>query len=63
MARYPKRTMINLLPEWEPVLNQLKKERFCNETQAEMFRYIIGRGLASLQSEKATKDKRCDTVC
>lgn len=60
MSMYPKRAMITLLPEWEPVLDQLKREQFYNDTQAEMFRYIIGRGLASLKDENAEKEKQCD---
>lgn len=57
MSMYPKRTMVTLLPEWGPVLDQLKKEQFYNTTQAEMFRYIIGLGLASLKAEKAVSEK------
>lgn len=60
MSMYPKRAMVTLLPEWEPVLDKLKQEQFYNDTQAEMFRYIIGRGLASIKGEKATKEKRCE---
>ena len=44
--------MVTLLPEWEPMLDQLKKERFYMDTQAEMFRYIISFGLATIQVEK-----------
>lgn len=55
MPMYPKRAMVTLLPEWEPELDKLKKERFYNDTQAEMFRYIIGRGLDSIKGEKAAK--------
>lgn len=40
--------MITLLPEWEPALDKLKKERFYNDSQAEMLRYVIGMGLKSL---------------
>lgn len=60
MSMYSKRAMVTLLPEWEPMLDQLKKERFYNDTQAEMFRYIISRGLASLEAEKAAKENRCE---
>lgn len=60
MSMYPKRAMVTLLPEWEPVLDKLKQEQFYNDTQAEMFRYIIGRGLASIKGEKAAKGKQCD---
>lgn len=58
MPMYPKRAMVTLLPEWVPLLDQLKREHFYNDTQAEMFRYIIGLGLASFQREKAAKEKR-----
>lgn len=60
MSMYPKRAMVTLLPEWEPVLDKLKQEQFYNDTQAEMFRYIIGRGLASIKDEKAAKGKQCE---
>lgn len=60
MSKYPKRAMVTLLPEWEQELDKLKKEQFYNDTQAEMFRYIIGRGLASIKKEKAAKGKRCE---
>lgn len=52
MAKFSKRIMVTLLPEWEPMLDQLKKERFYMDTQAEMFRYIISFGLATIQVEK-----------
>lgn len=42
---------MTLRPEWEPMLDQLKKDRFYNDTQAEMFRYLIARGLESLKTE------------
>jgi hypothetical protein len=50
--------MVTLKPEWEPELDQLKKEQFYNKTQSEMFRYIISRGLEVLKAEKAEKDKK-----
>lgn len=55
MSMYPKRMMITLLPEWEPVLDQLKKEKFYNDTKSAMFRYIIALGLASLKAENMEK--------
>lgn len=60
MATYAKRTMITLRPEWEPELDQLKQEQFYNETQAEMFRQIIARGLEALKAENAAKEKGQD---
>lgn len=62
MSMYPKRTMVTLQPEWEPVIEQLKKERFYNSTQAEMFRYIIGRGLESLKDEKVAEKEQCEEM-
>ena len=58
IATYIKKTVITLQPEWEPELERLKKDQFYNETQAEMFRYIISRGLEVLKKEKATKEKK-----
>lgn len=52
MSTYTKRTMVTLLPEWEPIFNKLKKEKFYNESKAEMIRYIIGLGLASLEKNQ-----------
>ena len=54
--------MVTLLPEWEPELDQLKKERFYNKTQADMFRYIISRGLDTVKQEKTAKENSCDRV-
>mgnify|MGYP006865399371 CR=1 FL=1 len=62
MSKYPKRTMVTLLPEWEPLLDQLKKEQFYNDTRAEMFRYIISRGLDSLEAEKKNKRTLCGGI-
>ena len=56
MALYQKRAMISLRPEWEPDLEKLKKEKFYNTTQAEMFRYLIRLGLNSLKNDA---DKMC----
>ncbi len=58
MPAYSKRAMVTLLPEWEPELDRLKRERFYNDTQAEMFRYIIRRGLASLKAEETENEKK-----
>lgn len=57
MSTYNKRAMVTLLPEWEPVLDQLKKEHFYNDSQAKMLRYVIAAGLASL-AEKQKVDIR-----
>lgn len=55
MSTYSKRAMITLRPEWEPELDKLKRERFYNKTQAEMFRYLISLGLNVLKTEQSRK--------
>lgn len=52
MGTLKKRAMITLCPEWEPRLEQLKKEQFYNDTKAEMFRYLISLGINSLDESK-----------
>lgn len=52
MSMKVKRTMITLLPEWEAPLDKLKKEKFYNDSQAEMLRYVIGLGLASIKKNE-----------
>jgi hypothetical protein len=52
MTTNGKRTMITLRPEWEPELDQLKKDQFYNEPQAEMYRQLIRLGLDALKSNK-----------
>ena len=47
-----KRAMVTLRPEWETELLQLKKDVFYNDTQDEMFRQLIRRGLESFQAGK-----------
>ncbi|MEY8381936.1 hypothetical protein AALG83_02040 [Christensenellaceae bacterium 44-20] len=49
--------MVTLLPEWEPVLDQLKKEKFYNDTQAEMLRFLIGKGIEAIETESTAKRK------
>lgn len=57
MSAYNKRAMVTLLPEWEPILDQLKREKFYNDSQAEMLRYLIGIGLASLTEKPRQEGK------
>lgn len=61
MSTYSKRTTVTLRPEWEPMLNKLKKDRFYNESKSEMIRYIIGVGLASLEDNQE-KITICDEI-
>ncbi len=51
MSNYQKKVTVTLRPEWEPMLQQLKQERFYNGTRAEMLRYILGRGLDSAKAK------------
>lgn len=55
MATNLKRFMISVTPSMETDLNLLKKEKFYNDSQAEMLRYVIGLGLASIR-EKAESE-------
>ena len=51
MAANLKRFTIAITPSMEMDLKLVKKERYCKDTQNEMIRDLIVRGLASLQSE------------
>ena len=46
-----RRFTISITPSMEVDLRMVKKERYCQDTQNDMFRDLIIRGLASLQSE------------
>lgn len=51
--------MITLIPELESELSNLKKEKFHDSTQAEMYRYLINLGLESLNkgNQKNMREK------
>lgn len=51
MAAGLKRFTISVTPGLAVELKLVKKERYCKDTQNEMIRDLIVRGLASLQSE------------
>lgn len=51
MAAGLKRFSVSVTPSLEVELKLVKKERYCKDTQNEMIRDLIVRGLASLQSE------------
>lgn len=61
MSEFPKRTMVTISPEWLPMLDRLKRETFYNDTQAEMFRYIINRGLNVIKTEMKGSQNECGT--
>ena len=46
-----RRITVSITPSMEIELRQMKKERYCKDTQNNMIRDLIIRGLASLQSE------------
>lgn len=51
MAADLRRFTITISPSMEVDLGMVKKERYCQNTQNDMIRDLIVRGLASLQSE------------
>lgn len=51
MAADLRRFTISISPSMEVDLGMVKKERYCQDTQNDMIRDLIVRGLASLQSE------------
>ena len=51
MPEFQKKTTVTLLPEWLPMLDQLKKEKFSDSSYAEMLRYVISLGVESLKNE------------
>lgn len=51
MATDLKRFTISITPSMEVDLDAAKKERYCKDTQSDMIRDLIMRGLASLKSE------------
>ena len=57
MATDLKRFTISITDELEMDLNEEKKETYYAETQSEMVRDLIARGLVALRAEKAVKEK------
>ena len=53
-----KRAMVTLRPECEPELLQLKKDMSYNDTQAEMYRQLIRRGLEFVRTESKYSDEQ-----
>jgi hypothetical protein len=53
MEKKLKRALVTISPEWEPALDRLKQDKFYNDTQAEMYRQLIQRGLKTFQAENA----------
>ncbi len=57
MATDLKRFTISITDEMELDLNEEKKETYYAETQSEMIRDLITRGLVALRDEKEAKEK------
>lgn len=49
MKQIRRRVTVNILPEWQPMLEQLKEKQFSDSTNSEMIRYVIRCGLLSAQ--------------
>lgn len=62
MATNLKRFMISVTPSMETDLDLLKKEQFYNNSQAEMLRYVIGLGLASIKEKTEVKGEKHDVI-
>ena len=57
MSTELKRIMLTLLPEWEPDLEQLKKEKFFNTSYSKMYQYLIS---IALETEKQNINKNTE---
>lgn len=56
MATEKKRTLVDILPEWEDKLDKLKRELFYDKPKAEMMRFLIATGIeATLEKIKTGK--------
>jgi len=55
MATDLKRFSISITPAMEQDLDMVKKERYYMDTQSEMIRDLIARGLNTLKAENATQ--------
>lgn len=52
MRRYPKKVVLSIPYEWYAMLDNIKKDKFINASRAEMLRYIIGRSLDSIKTNR-----------
>ena len=51
MATDKKRTLVDILPEWESDLDRLKRELFYNDSKAEMMRVLIATGIETVKAK------------
>lgn len=56
MATDTKRLMVSISPELQPILDKLKKERFDNASKSEMIRYLIERGLQTVNRDDSHQE-------
>ena len=59
MTTEMKQIEISITPSMEADLIAAKKENYCQETQNDMIRDLIIRGLMSIKVEQPKKIKRC----
>ena len=60
MAADVKRFTISITPKMEADLDSAKQRRYYRDTQNDMIRDLIIRGLAALEAEEGEKEKRCE---
>lgn len=60
MATDMRRFTISVTSNMDVELNKAKKETYYKNTQNEMIRDLIMRGLQNLEAEKATKKSGCE---
>ena len=58
MAAAVKRFTISITPKMEADLDSAKQRRYYRDTQNDMIRDLIIRGLAALEAEEGEKEKR-----
>jgi hypothetical protein len=57
VATEKKRTLVDILPEWEGDLDQLKRQLFYDKPKAEMMRFIIALGIQAAKAGGTIKKK------
>lgn len=56
MATDNQRILVTMQPEWAEKLDELKRTFFYNEPKAAMVRYIMERGLESIEMDSNPKE-------
>lgn len=62
MATNMRRFTVSITPSMDMELDEAKKENYYKNTQSDMIRDLIMRGLQDLKTEKEAKKNRCDRV-